>query len=163
MAFVVEAFDSRLLDGAVHPFDLAIRPRVVGLGEAMLDVVCLADHVEAHRTREDGVPVARLFGELDGIVRQDRVDTVGHGFQEVFQDLPCCSPISLVDELGDRELAGAVDADEQVKLASGSLHLSDIDVEEADGMALEALTLWLVALDVRQAGNVVPLETSMQG
>ena len=162
MTFVVEAFDGRLLDGAVHPFDLAIRPRVVGLGEAMLDVVCTADHVEAHRTREDRVSVARLLGELDAVVRQDSVDVVGHCFQEVFQELPRCSSIGFVDELGDRELAGAVDADEQVELAFGSLHLGDIDVEEADGIALEALALRLVAFDVWQTGNAMPLQASMQ-
>jgi len=72
------------------------------------------------------------------------------------------SPIGLVDQLGDRELAGAVDADEQVKLAFGGLHLSDIDVKEADRIALEALALRLVTLDVRQAGDAVPLEASMQ-
>jgi hypothetical protein len=33
----------------------------------------------------------------------------------VFQELPSRPPVSLVDELSDRELAGAVDADEQVE------------------------------------------------
>jgi len=37
-----------------------------------------------------------------------------YGFQQVFEELPRCPSISLVDELGDREFAGAVDADEQV-------------------------------------------------
>ena len=43
---------------------------------------------------------------------------VGYRFQKVFEELPRRSAISLVDELGDRKLAGAVDADEQVQLAS---------------------------------------------
>jgi hypothetical protein len=87
----------------------------------VLDVVCRADHVEAHLTRPGGVPVARLLGELDAIVRQDRVDAIRHGFQQVFQELPCCPSISLVDQLRDGELARAVDADEQVELAFGGL------------------------------------------
>jgi len=58
--------------------------------------------------------------------------------------------------------AAAVDADEQVKLASGGLHLSDIDLKEADRIELEALALRLVTFDVRQAGDAVPLEASMQ-
>ncbi|BEU99358.1 hypothetical protein NSDW_04530 [Novosphingobium olei] len=65
-------------------------------------------------------------------------------------------------QLCDRELAGAVDADEQVQLAFGSLHLSDINVNEANQLALEALTLWLVALDVRQARDAVQLQASVQ-
>jgi hypothetical protein len=64
--------------------------------------------------------------------------------------------------LGDRELAGAVDAHEQVELAFGSLNLSDIHVEEADGVAFEALSLGLIALDVRPTGDFVPLEATMQ-
>jgi len=38
----------RVLDGAVHALHLAVGPRVVGLGKAMLDTVGLTDHVEAH-------------------------------------------------------------------------------------------------------------------
>jgi hypothetical protein len=51
----------------------------------------------------------------DRIVSQDRVDPVRHRFQQVFEELPRRSPVSLVDEMCDRELAGAVDADEQVE------------------------------------------------
>ncbi len=65
MAFVVEAFDGGFFDGAVHPLDLSVGPGVVRLGEAMLEVVCLAAHVEAHLPRPGGVAVARLLGELD--------------------------------------------------------------------------------------------------
>ncbi len=67
VALVVEAFDGGLLDGAVHPLDLTVGPGVVRLGEAVLDVVGLADHVEAHLARPGGVAVARLLGELDAI------------------------------------------------------------------------------------------------
>jgi len=51
----------------------------------------------------------------DRIVGQDRVNAVGRGFQQVFQELPHCPSIRLVDELRDREIAGAVDADEQAE------------------------------------------------
>jgi hypothetical protein len=55
----------------------------------------------------------------------------------------------------------AVDADEQVELAFGSLNLGDIDVKEADRVALEALALWL-ALNVRQTGYALPLQATVQ-
>ena len=48
------------------------------------------------------------------------------------------------------------------RLRPGGLHLGDIDVEEADRVALEALALGLVALDVRQTGDAVPLKASVQ-
>ena len=113
MAVVVEAFDGCLLDGAVHPLDLSVGPRVVRLREPVLDIVRFADRVEAHLARPGGVAVARLLGELNAIVRQDGVYPVRHGCQQVFEELPCCPAISLVDELGDRKFARAVDADKQ--------------------------------------------------
>ena len=135
---------------------------MIRLGEPVLDAVCVADHVEAHLARLGGVAVAGLLGELDAIVVQDGVDAVRHGFQQVFEELPRCPPVGFVEQLSDRKLAGAVNADEQVELAFGSLHLGDIDVEEADRIALEALSLRLVALDVWQAGDAVPLQATVQ-
>lgn len=63
MAVVVEALDRRVLDGAVHALHLTVpqqndppdrflilgTPRMVRLGKAMFDTVCLTDHVKAHR------------------------------------------------------------------------------------------------------------------
>ena len=65
MAFVVEALDGRLFDGAIHSLDLPISPGMVRLGKPVFDVVGLADHVEAHLARPGGVAVARLLGQLD--------------------------------------------------------------------------------------------------
>ncbi len=90
------------------------------------------------------------------------MDAIRHGLQQVFEELPCRPPISLVDQLGDRELARAVYADEQVELAFGGLHFGNIDVEEADRVAFEALTLRFVAFDVRQARDAVSLQASVQ-
>ena len=50
----------------------------------------------------------------------------------MFQELPRRSPISLVNQLGDGELAGAVDANDQVELAFGSLNLGDTHAKIAD-------------------------------
>lgn len=38
MVVVVEAFDRRILDGAVHPLDLAIGPWMAWFGQSMLDI-----------------------------------------------------------------------------------------------------------------------------
>ena len=46
VAVVVVALDRRILDGAVHPLDLPVGPRMVHLGQSMLDVVLVADAVE---------------------------------------------------------------------------------------------------------------------
>jgi len=128
VALIVEASDGRFLDGPVHPLDLFVGPRIIRFGEPMLDVVGLADHVEAHLTGPGGVPVAGLLGELDAVIGQDRVDAVGHGCQQVFEELSCCPAISLADKSGDREFARAVYADEQVELAFRSLRLGDTNM-----------------------------------
>ena len=49
---VVVALDSGVLNRAVHPFDLAIGPRMVWLHQLVLYPVCFADHVEAYLRRE---------------------------------------------------------------------------------------------------------------
>jgi len=103
-----------IFDGALHPFDLAIGPGMIGLGEAVRNPVCLADHVEAHRPGVDGVPVPWLLCELDAIVGEDRMDLVGHDLEHMLKEFPSCLPVCLIDELGHGELARAVDAYEQV-------------------------------------------------
>ena len=96
---------------------------MVWLCEAVLDVVRLTDHFEAHLPRPGGVTAARLLGELnapfdfaqDKIVGQDRVDPVPHRFQQVFQKCPSRPPLRLVDQLRHREFTRAVDAYEQIE------------------------------------------------
>ena len=74
MAVVVVPFDGRLLDRAVHALDLPIRPGVVRLGQAMLNAICIADHVEPHGPGIGGVPVAGLLANWMPLSRQYRVD-----------------------------------------------------------------------------------------
>jgi len=162
MIVVVIPFDGGLLDRAVHALDLTIGPRVVRFGQAMLDPVCLADQIEAHFSESDAVAVARLLSELDAIVRQDRVDAVRNGLKEVFKELPRSLAIGIFDELSDSVFAGPVNAYEEIELALDSLDLGDIYVEEADRVALELLTFWLVTIHVWQTRYAMPLKASMQ-
>jgi hypothetical protein len=43
---VVVSFDDRVLEGAVHPFDLAVRPGMIGLCQSMFDSVLTATQTE---------------------------------------------------------------------------------------------------------------------
>ena len=129
----------------------------------MLDVVCLADHVEAHLARPGGVPVAGLLGELDAIVGQYGVDLIRPGFEYVLQELPSSLSIRRFNELSDGELDCRVDADKEKELSVSGLHLRDVYVEESDGVALELLALWLVPVDIRQTRDAVSLQAPMQG
>ncbi|APH61788.1 Hypothetical protein GbCGDNIH8_8715 [Granulibacter bethesdensis] len=91
MALVVEAIDCCLLDGSVHPFDLSVGPGMVRLRQTVPDVVCLADHVEAHLAGPGGVAVTRLVGELIALVGQDGVDAVSGGLSAGVRGTPMLS------------------------------------------------------------------------
>lgn len=73
MAVVMMAFDGGVLDGAFHPLDLAIGPRMVGFGEAVLDPVLAAYLIEPMDAHARGLAITVLWkvGELDAIVGQD--------------------------------------------------------------------------------------------
>ena len=59
---VVEVFHGRFLDRAVHAFDLAVRPRVLNLGEPMFDLMLAADAV---KDVFEGINMPVVIGELD--------------------------------------------------------------------------------------------------
>ena len=159
MAVVVEAFDGRPLDGSVHPLDLSISPRMIGLCQAMLDAVALTRAIErmASEPRRWTVAVLRQVCELDAVVGQHDTDVIGDGLHQGVEKGRGGNGVGAVHELNEGELRGPVDADEEVGLASGGANFGDINVEEADRIAPEFLLRWLVALDLRQAADAVAL------
>ena len=162
VAVVVEPFHSRVLDRSVHPFDLTVGPRMIGLGQPVLDPVGLADHVESHRPGGDGIPVPGLLCELDATIGKNRVDLIGHGFEHVLQELPGGLSVSRCNELGDGELGRSVNAHKEIELAFSRLYLGDVDMEKPDGVAFELLALGLVTLDIQKTRDPMPLQAAMQ-
>ncbi len=57
VAVVMVALDGGVFDGAVHPLNLTIGPRVVRLGEPVLDTVLATDLVEAVDAEARGPPI----------------------------------------------------------------------------------------------------------
>jgi len=80
---------------------------------------------------------------------------VGNGSDRIAQELSGGHLPSLFDALGEGKLARAVDADGQVEPAFSSLHLCDVDMEIADGIAFEALALRLVVIHIREPGDTM--------
>jgi hypothetical protein len=66
------------------------------------------------------------------------------------------------DELDDRELRGPVDGHEEIEFALGGAHLRQVDVDEADRIAVELLPSGLVALHLRQPTDAMAFKTTMQ-
>ena len=130
---------------------------MVDLGTAaldpVLDAVLAAAHGE-HVCDEAGggpVGVARREAELDAVVGEHRVDAVRHGLDQGDEEGRRGDAGGALDQLDKGELAGAIDGDEQVELAFRGLRLGDVDVEEADRVALEGLLGRLVAVDGRRS------------
>ena len=90
------------------------------------------------------------------------MDVVGSGPEHVLQDLPGGTSVRLLDELSQREPAREVNANKGIDLTLGGLPLGDVNVEEADWVALE-LTPRLVAVDVMQARDAMPPQARVRG
>ena len=119
MADVMVALDRGVLDGAVHPLDLSVRPRAARLGQAMLDLGLLAGPIErvpAVDTRLValcpigsrlglGLLVHRVVvGKLEAQVGQHRADRVRHGGDQIVEK-GCRDPLRrLLIELNEGEL-----------------------------------------------------------
>jgi len=68
MAIVVIPFDGSVFNRVVHALNLTVRPRVVWLGQAMLNAICSTNHVKPHGPGIGCVPAAGLLTKLDPIV-----------------------------------------------------------------------------------------------
>ena len=161
---IVEALHGRILDSAVHAFDLAIGPGMPDLGEAVLDPVLFAAHVE--HMGDPGccraVGVAWREGELNAIVGQNRVDLVWNRLDQRDEEGRGCDPVCFRLQPDKGKFARPINGNEQIELALGGLHLGDVDVEEADRVAFELPLRGDVARDVWQARDVVALQAAVQ-
>jgi hypothetical protein len=164
MVVVVITLHGRFLESAVHSLDLAVCPRMVRFGEPMLNAVFVAGTVEGVATpyRSRLGAVARQIGELDAVVGKDGVDLVGNGIDQSLQEAHRHRRRCAAVELGESELRGSVDRDEEIELAFRGADLGDVDVEVADGIGLEPTLVRLVALDMRQTRDAMALQATMQ-
>ena len=173
VALVVEPLDGGILDGAVHALDLTIGPRVSRLGEPVLDIELGAGELEGvaeewllagqHLLDVLGRPaIAGGLGEVRAVVGEHGVDRVWNRRGERPEEVGRDTAGGLLVQFDKGKLRGAVDGDEKVELALLRPDLSDVDVEVADGVALELGAARLVALGVRQPADAVALEAAVQ-
>lgn len=91
-------------------------------------------------------------GRADGQGDSINENVTGHRLPPV-PGLPGHLSVRLVGKPGHGKPACAVDADDQKQLAFDSLHIGDIDVKDADGMAFEPPPLRRAALPIMQPGG----------
>ena len=161
---VEEAFDGGLLDGSVHAFDLTIGPGMVRLSEAVFDSVDMAGPIEGMAAEAGGrtLAILRKVGELDSVVGEHGVDAVWNGFDECFKEGRGSSHICFFDQFDYGELRSSVDGHEEVELALSGPHLGQVDVEEADRIAVELLPPGLVTFHLGQTADAMAFETTVQ-
>ena len=95
---------------------------MVWLGQPVIDHICLANYVKSHLPRICCVSLARLLGEMDAVISQDRVDAIEDGLA-----------IPMVHASRDCKLAGLVVANKEIELALRSLNLGDVDMNSRWG------------------------------
>ena len=85
------------------------------------------------------------------------MDAMRDGLEQMFEKLPRDLTIRLVHEQGDCKLAGPVNAHKEIELTFRSLNLGNVDMEKADGVSLELLPFRLVAINIGQTRDAMPL------
>jgi hypothetical protein len=131
------------VEGAVHVLDLAIGPGIIGFGEAVLDGVFLT-HTPKDRQESIGIPLA--VGELNAVVRQNLLDLIRHGSDEVTRALCGHSFHGLRVRVGIGALRCPVNGDKQVEFTFFGTPFGDVEVEVADRVGLKTFSFaayWL--------------------
>ena len=174
VGFVVVALDGGVFEGSVHPLDLAVGPGVLRFGQAMIDAALGAgilkgvcpDRLSGVDGRLDigggraGVPGR---GEVSAVIGEHRVHPVGHGGDEMAQEVGGGAARDLLVQFDNGELGCPVDRHQQVKLALFGAHFGDVDVKVADRVGFELALGRSLAFDVRQLRDAVPPQAAMQG
>src|SRR6202453_4586966 len=173
VSFVEVAIDGRVLDGAVHSFDLPIGPWVLGLGQPVVDGVLGAGVFEGVRPNglsslKSGLDVRRRRariawgGEVGSVVGEDGMDLVGDGGDQAAQEVSGSLARPLLVHLDEGELRRSVDGDDEVELALRGSNLGDVDMEIADRIGLEFAFGGGFAFDLRQPGDPMALQTPVK-
>ena len=149
MGGVEEPADGCLLDGAIHPFDLAVGPRMVEFREPMVDTVLGAREVKGVRPKAltgrehlpnlANTPAATWLRELKAVVGEHGVDPVRDVFKEPAEEVRRDPSGRAIVEFRKGELADPIDGHEQIQLALLGPDLGEIDVDVAQRIGFERL------------------------
>jgi hypothetical protein len=80
MSLIVILFHGGLFERAVHPFDLAIGPGMVGCGQPMVNPMLMTDAI---KDMMKGLDIALPIGKLNTVIGEHRVDLVGYGGYQI--------------------------------------------------------------------------------
>jgi hypothetical protein len=82
--WIVEGLDRGLFYRAIHALDLAVSPRVVRLGQSVIDTVLIADTIKDMPTETVSSPVSvsGLLSKRSSVISQRRMDFVRKGIND---------------------------------------------------------------------------------
>src|SRR3954471_7726333 len=109
MSVVVVTIDRCLLERAVHPLHLTIRPGVIGFGQPMFDAMFGTDAV---KQQGKSVAIRWAISKLDAVVGQNGVDFIGNCGNQVTQELGSDRSGHTLVQLDKCELGSPVNRDE---------------------------------------------------
>ena len=163
--FVMKAFHRGLFQRAVHPFDLAVGPRVGRLGKALFNTPLVAELAKGVAAQ---VGVLGQVAKPNAVIGQHFNHLVRHPGQDPLQERHGDGLGGLRVQVGEGPLAGAVNGDKEVLLAffglHFGLHFGKINVQIADGVVLEpGFFACFFFRRWRQAADAVALQTAVQG
>ena len=174
MGLVMIGTNSSFLDRAIHAFDLAVGPRVVGLGEAVIDIVASTREFESVSPEDLASGQGQLDvlrsrsgiarrSEVGAVVGENNMDAVGNGLDQFIQELCSDAAGGLLDQLDESELGSAVDRDKEVEFSLLGADLCQIDMEVTDGIGFELLAGRAGCIEMGQPADAVALEATVKG
>lgn len=164
VTIVLVTLDGSLLDSPVHPLHLTIGPRMLGLGQSMLDTVITADWVEAMNPKagRPAIAIARQIRELNTVVGEDCIEPIGHSRDQRFEEDNRCGSIGLLMQLSEGVPRRSVYSNERIEFALLRPDFTNVDMEEADRIGLELSLRLLVDFNIRQTADAMTLEAAIQ-
>ncbi len=127
--------DRRLFNGSVHSLSLAVGPRMIRLGEAVLDAMLCTDAIEDVRSEIRPGWASAILGEVgEGhtVIGEHGVDGVRKRTYNPTQEVSAIHPPGIVAELDVGKLRDTVYGKEHVEFAAAEAELTDIDMDVSD-------------------------------
>ena len=109
-----------------------------------------------------GPAISSWVGEVGPVIGQHGVNFIGDGQRQRAEKVPGNASGCLLNKLDESEFGSSVNGYKEIKPAFGRMHLSNIDVEIANRIALELLLRLFVASNIWQPRNTMALKASMQ-
>lgn len=158
MRLVIVFLDWGFFSCSVHALDLAIGPGVIGVREPVFNGMFITDTC---KDMCEGRFVVFPISDLDPVIGQNDMDAIGHGRDQMTEELCGGRFRGAWMQLRIGELRGAVDGHEWAELSCFGPHFGEINVEVSERVPLELVLLGRVSLNPRQPTKAMALPTLM--